>query len=126
MTNLQKLALIPPLLLGLVMGMLALFAPDRLADALGGFEATGPVGQATLRADLAAFFLTGALGGAMALFKGRRDWLWAPLSLFGMAVVGRLIDGVLSGFASGAFQPIMVELVMCGLILFAMRGSKST
>lgn len=126
MTNLQKLALVPPFLLGLVMSAMALFAPTKIAEVLGGVTATGPVGAATLHADFTAYFTVFTIGVGAALFAGKRTWLWAPLGLFGITGIVRVIHGLMSGFGAGAAQPILIEIVTCGLILFAMRSSKST
>lgn len=117
-----KLALVLPLLVGLAMSGMALFAPDRLTDTIGGIQGTSPLGEASVRADFAAFFLTYTIGVAAALFAGRRDWLWAPIALFGLTMIGRLGYGVMNGFPPGAFVPIGIEFVMCALMLFAWRS----
>lgn len=121
MTKLQRLALLPLLLLGLAMSALALLAPARIAVILGGFEATGPVGSATLHADLTAYFSIFTIGIIAAMFANKQNWLWAPLGLFGITGIVRIIHGLMSGFSDGAAQPILIEIVSCGLILFAMR-----
>lgn len=122
MKLIAKLALVPPLLLSLLMGLMCLFAPDRAADALGGFAGTTELGAATLRADLAAFFLTAAIGLLGAMFAGKRHWLWAPLALYGLAAVGRVVDVLFTGLGAGEMQPILIELAAVALIAFAMRS----
>ena len=122
MKLIAKLALVPPLLLSLLMGLMCLFAPDRAADALGGFAGTTELGAATLRADLAAFFLTAAIGLLGAMFAGKRHWLWAPMALFGLAAMGRVVDILFTGMGPGELQPILIEIAVVLLVLFAMRS----
>lgn len=122
MSRLAKLALIPPLLLGLVLSLQAIFAPAMLSETLGGITGTGPVGNATIFADFAALFLTFTIGVAGALFAGKRGWLLAPISIFGFTAIGRIIYGVMNGFPAGTIQPIAIEIVMCALMIFALRS----
>jgi len=122
MSKTAKLALILPFLIGLAMTVLAVFQPDRLTDTLGGLAATGPVGEASLRADFVAYFMTFTIGVAGALFAGKRGWLWAPLALFGLTGIVRVLHGLFEGFAAGAFVPIAIEVVCCALIFYAMRS----
>ncbi len=120
-----KIALVPPLLLSLLMGLMNLFAPDRAAEALGGFSGSTELGAATLRADLSAFFLTAAIAILGALFAGKRHWLWAAASLYGLAAIGRIIDVLFTGMGAGELQPIIIEIFVVILILFAMRSRPS-
>ena len=122
MSRWGKLALVPPLLLGLLMMVRSLFMPDALREQLGGLAATGPVGEATLYADLAALFTVFTLGVAAALFFGKRDFLFAPLGLFGITGAYRVLHGVVNGFTAEGAVLIAVEIVMCALIVFAWRS----
>ena len=117
-----KLALVLPLLIGLFMAVQAIFMPDRLVEALGGLSATGPVGEASLYSDFIAYFSTYTIGIMAALFLGKRDWLFAPIALFGITAIGRIGHGLFHGFAEGALMLIIVEIVMCALMLFAWRS----
>ncbi|MGJ8558976.1 MAG: hypothetical protein ACSHX3_01945 [Litorimonas sp.] len=122
MSKAAKLALIPPFLLGLYMTVLAIFMPDQLTNMLGGIAGTGPVGEASVRSDFVAYFGTFFIGVAAALLLGKRSWLWAPIALFGITGIFRIIYAISNGFAEGAFQPIAIEVVMCALMIFAMRS----
>lgn len=122
MSRLAKIALIPPFLLGLFLSFQAVFVPAKLSETLGGITGTGPVGNATIFADFAALFLTFTLCVAGALFAGKRGWLFAPICLFGFTAIGRIFYGVMNGFPSEAFQLIAIELVMCALMIFALRS----
>ena len=122
MSKLAKLALIPPFLLGLVMTGIAIFMPDQLTDMLGGIAGTGPVGEASVRSDFVAYFATFFIGVAAALLMGKRSWLWAPIALFGITGIFRVIYGLSNGFSPEAFQPIAIEVVMSALMIFALRS----
>lgn len=122
MSKAAKLALIPPFLLGLFMTFQALFAPANLSEILGGIAGTGPVGNATIYADFAALFLTFTLAIAGALFAGKRGWLLAPIAIFGLTAVFRIVYGLMNGFSPEAFIPIGIEVVMSALMIFALRS----
>lgn len=122
MTKIAKLALIPPFLLGLFMTFQAVFAPANLSETLGGISGTGAVGNATIYADFAALFLTFTIAVAGALFAGKRGWLLAPIAIFGLTAVFRIIFGIMNGFPSEAFVPIAIEVVMSALMIFALRS----
>ncbi|WP_298917959.1 hypothetical protein [uncultured Algimonas sp.] len=126
MSRTAKLALILPFLLGLFMSVQAVFLPERLRETLGGLAATGPVGAASLYADFPAYFLTYTIGIGAALFAGRRDWLFAPIALFGLTAVGRIGHGLVNGFVLGALMPIGVEIVACALMAYAWRSRPVT
>lgn len=122
MSKAAKLALIPPFLLGLYMTVLAIFMPDQLTDMLGGIAGTGPVGEASVRSDFVALFATFFIGVAAALLLGKRSWLWAPIALFGITGIFRVIYGISHGFSPEALQPLAIEIVMCTLMIFALRS----
>ena len=122
MSRIAQLALVLPFLAGLYMVFLANGRPETLQETLGGLSATGPVGAATLYADFAALFLTYTIGVGAALFLNKRDWLFAPISLFGLTMVFRIIHGLSNGFEAAGIQLIVTELVLCGLMIFAWRS----
>lgn len=117
-----KIALVPPLLVGLLLTFQALVQPEALSATLGGIAGTAPHGEATIFADFAALFLTFTIGVAAALFAGKRSWLWAPISLFGFTAVFRIAHGAMNGFPPEAAQTIGIELICCALMYFAMRS----
>ena len=99
-----------------LMGFISITSPTRIAAALG-IVTDAPLGLNTIRADVSAFFLTAALACGFALLRGKRSWLLAPLALYGIAVLGRILDVALVGAPAGAAQPIVIELV-CVTLLF--------
>ena len=122
MSRWGKIALVLPLLAGLLMMVRSLFMPEALREQLGGLAATGPVGEATLYADFGALFTVFTLGVAAALFFGKRDFLFAPLGLFGLTAVYRVLHGVVNGFTGEGTMLIVTEVVICALIVFAWRS----
>ncbi|MEL6686057.1 MAG: hypothetical protein AAFP97_00370 [Pseudomonadota bacterium] len=122
MSRLAQLALVLPFLTGLYMIFLAVGRPEQLSEMLGGLAATGPVGKASLYADFAAYFLTYTIGVGAALFRNKRDWLFAPIALFGLTMVFRIFHGLSHGFEPAGVQLIVSELVMCALMIFAWRS----
>lgn len=126
MSRMAQLALVPPFLAGLYMIFLAIGRPEQLSETLGGMAATGPVGEASLYADFIAYFLTYTIGVGAALFRNKRDWLFAPIALFGLTMVFRIIHGLSHGFEPAGIQLIISELVMCALMIFAWRSKPVT
>ena len=122
MSRIAQLALVLPFLAGLYMIFLAIGRPDQLQETLGGLAATGPVGEASLYADFAAYFLTYTIGIGAALFRGKRDWLFAPIALFGLTMVFRIFHGLTNGFEAAGIQLIVSELILCALMIFAWRS----
>jgi hypothetical protein len=107
-----------------VIGVLALLLALRIwtnpvqAAAQLGVSALGPLGVATLRADLAGFF---AAAGGFALAAAIRDdrrLLSAPLAMVGLALVGRCLTVLPDGLAQPMIPPMAVEAGL--VILFAL------
>ena len=107
-----------------VLGLLSVAMASRIwadpgaAAAQMGLQVNGPLGQATLRADVAGLFA--AIGG-LSIFgavKGDGRWLLAPLCLVVAALAGRLLTLVLAGFTPEQAPPILIE-VLIALILGA-------
>lgn len=78
----------------------------------------GLVGRATVRADIAGIF--GGIGICMliAVMRGSVQWINATLVFVGTAVTGRLLGLVLDGSGNVVIQPILVEAVVIGLLLW--------
>ncbi len=101
--------------LGLLAGLRVWLAPETFAGQLG-VAATGPLGEATLRADFGAFF---AVGGGLALaaaIRGRGGLLLAPMLLIGAALAGRVASLLVGGYVPEMGPPMAVEAVL--LLLF--------
>ena len=119
---LRNILIVIPMAFGLLMGSLAFLSPDIIGTILG-VSADTPAGRGTISGDFGALFLTGAGAAALALFKGKSELLWVPISLFGLTMVGRLFEGISSGLVGGALQPIIVEAVLVAMLLGALKLS---
>lgn len=81
----------------------------------------GTQGMATIRADFTAFFVT---GGVFALVAAWRAWRWplcVPLTLLGIAIVGRAISLVADGAPGIAFTPMAAEALMIAILSLGWR-----
>ncbi len=125
MNNLAKLAATLVGLFSIVMGLLAWVDPVKVGEIVG---LVGPaeLGQHTLRGDLGAVFLASAIGCGLALFQGKSMGLKLPIIIYGLVLVGRLISLVLTGNGPGVMQPIIIEVVLIGLSVFAYRTLKKS
>ena len=113
-----------------VLGLLALATAARIwvdpsaAAAQMGLVVNGPLGQATLRADVAGLFA--GIGG-LSVFGaviGDGRWLLAPLCLVVAALAGRLLNLVLAGFTVEQAPPILVEIALALILGAAFRTLK--
>ena len=80
-----------------------------------------PLGNATLRADMGGFFVSGALFALYAAVRGVRGPLLVPIVLMLCAIVGRLISFAVDGVVPGAVPPIVVEVVMLAIVAVGYR-----
>lgn len=124
MKNIAKIAAALVGLFSLAMGLLAWVDPRKVGEIVG---LVGPdeLGQHTLRGDLGAVFLASALGCGFALFKGKIIGLKLPIIIYGLVLIGRLISLVVTGNGVGVMQPILIEVVLIGLSVFAYKALKS-
>jgi hypothetical protein len=91
-------------------------APEGTAAQLG-VVASGPLGLATIRADMGGFFAAGGVFGLLAAIKGRGNLLLPSVALIGCALTGRLVTVAINGFVPEMGAPMAIEAVL--LILFA-------
>lgn len=111
-------------LLGLAGVLIALriwMAPEEVAVQLG-VGVNGPLGIATIRADMAGFF-GGA--GAISLFaaiRNRGRLLVAPLLLVAIALAGRVLTVALNGYSDVMLPPMAIEAVL--VTVFALGSIK--
>lgn len=84
--------------------------------------AGGLVGRATVRADIAGLF--GGMGICMliAVIRQSVQWVNAVLVFVGVAITGRFIGLVMDGGGEAVIQPIIVEAVTIGLLLWLRAG----
>lgn len=107
------------LALGLWLGMEQVIPALGIATTdLGG----GLVGRATVRADIAGLF--GGMGIAMLIAVIRRSvqWVDAVLVFVCVAITGRFVGLLLDGSGAVVIQPIIVEAVTIGLLLWLRAG----
>ena len=110
--------------LGLLSLMIAarILADPSAAAAQFGLLVNGPLGQATLRADVAALFAaTGGLS-VLAAFKGDGRFLLGPVCLIGAALAGRLLNVIAAGFTINQVAPILIEVVTLAVLVAGFRG----
>lgn len=124
MINLAKLAAALVGLFSLGMGLLAWFSPAQAGDMIG-ISASSVLGTHTIRGDVGAIFLGSALGCAIALFRGKVAGLKLPIIIYGLVLIGRLISLVLTGTGPGVIQPMVIEVVLIGLSVFAYKTLKT-
>jgi len=91
------------------MGSLAFLSPDIIGGILG-VSADNEAGRGAISGDFGAFFLTCA--GA------------APISLFGLTIIGRLFEISSTGIGETTMQPIIIEAVLVAMLLGALKLSK--
>lgn len=125
MTGLAKLCAALVGLFSLAMGLMAWAQPAQIGDILG-LSGNGALGMHSLRGDIGAVFLASAFGCALALFKGKAVGLKLPIILYGLVLIGRLLSLVLTGSGEGVMQPILIEIVLVGLSVFAYRTLKTS
>lgn len=104
----------------IAIGLGFLLMPERLGAAFF-LQATSPVGEATLRADMFGFFVGGSLFALFAAWRGIALPLLVPIVLLSSAVFGRLVNLFVAGPAPGSFQPLVVELVMLAVLFVGYR-----
>jgi len=104
--------------LALVLGGAWVLDPGRLAPAFG-LAAEGALGQASLRADLGAFFATTGVLCIAAGLRNEARLMTAPLLLILVALLARLISLLADGAGPGVYPPIAVEAGLFALFAFA-------
>ena len=111
-------------LFSIAMGLMAWFSPAEIGDILG-IGSNSVLGDHTIRGDVGAIFLASAVGCFLALFKGKPVGMKLPIIIYGLVLTGRLLSLVLSGGGEGVMQPILIEIVLIGLSVFAYRSMKN-
>ena len=106
------------------MGLLAWVDPGKVGEVMG-LVAPAELGVHSLRGDIGAVFLASALGCALALFQGKTMGLKIPIILYGLVLTGRLISLVVTGNGVGVMGPIIIEVVLITLSVFAYRTLKT-
>lgn len=86
-----------------------------------GLGADGPLGVASLRADLGGFFGAGGLFALLAALRSDRRWLAPALILLGLALTGRVISLIASGGGVQQIPPMVVESVLIAILFLGWR-----
>jgi hypothetical protein len=82
----------------------------------------GTQGLATMRADMTAFFVVAGAFALWGAWRTARAPLVVPVSLFTIAITGRLVSLVADGAPGTAFPPMAVEAAMIAILLLACRS----
>ncbi len=107
-------------LFNMILGFGFLFRPARLAEPFA-LLPLGAQGLATLRADFAAFFLTGAVFALIGAWRAGPPVLLVPLMLLGTALTGRAVGIAANGVGPQTFAPMIAEALMIAILLLARR-----
>lgn len=99
--------------LGILIMLRLWMAPVEVASQLG-LMGTGPLGIASLRADIAGFFGAVGIFALMGTIRNDRIWLLTPLLLIGLALLGRFITLGQLGPHATMVPPMVAE---AGLLL---------
>ncbi len=107
-------------LVGLLLAAMFLLRTEPAAAKFG-LQALGPLGLASLRADMVGLF--GAVGilALMGAVHNRGDLLLAPLILIGLALSGRTISLLMTGFSPDLIPPMVVEVVLLAILALGHR-----
>lgn len=95
--------------------------PQVFATTLG-LAADGPLGIASLRADLGGFFGAGGLFALIAALRADRRWLAPALILLALALTGRVISLIASGGGVMQIPPMIVEAVLIAILALGWRA----
>ena len=105
----------------LAMGLLFWFQIDA-QTAQFQIKAAGVLGNASIRADFGAFFLSVGIFCGYASWKQSSGAAAAAALLLGLALLGRAMTLILEGSAPGAIPPMVVEAVSVAILLWARNG----
>lgn len=104
-------------LLGLLVALRFWMAPEDVAAQLG-VQASGPLGIASIRADIAGFFAAGGGFSLVAAIRNRAGLLTAPIVLIGLALTGRFLTLALNGISNDMIPPIAIEAALLAILVF--------
>lgn len=104
-------------LLGLLVASRLWMAPDDVAAQLG-VQAAGPLGIASIRADIAGFFAAGGGFSLVAAIRNRAGLLTAPIVLIGLALTGRFLTLALNGISDDMIPPMAIEAALLAILVF--------
>ena len=106
--------------LALLLGARFWLAPAAIGETFG-LHTVGPLGLATLRADIGALFLGLGVLSAAAAIRDNRRLVTAPLVIIAIALTGRLITAATAGLPHEGLPPMVVEVVMLAILAAGRR-----
>tara|TARA_R110002110_G_scaffold14698_1_gene67660 strand:+ start:86682 stop:87062 length:381 start_codon:yes stop_codon:yes gene_type:complete len=124
MNNTLRVIICLPALLFVVMGLAWLVKPASMAASLG-MPLLDGLGRSTQIGDLGAFFFAGGTMVFMGVITHERAWLQAPALLLGATAIFRTLAWLIHD-ATLAIPQIAVEVVICLLLLYAVRRMSAT
>ncbi|MFD1612183.1 hypothetical protein ACFSCW_10255 [Sphingomonas tabacisoli] len=124
MTGLARIAAALVGLFGLVMGLWFFLKTPDAAEAFF-VQPLGAAGEATLRADMSAFFLISAAWAFYAAVTQRGSALLVPGALYAVAITGRAVNLIVNGFFAEAPLPMIVEAMLILLCVFGYKALKA-
>ncbi|MDP1738931.1 MAG: hypothetical protein Q8L23_16005 [Caulobacter sp.] len=94
--------------------------PAKIAGVMD-LTAGGAAGLGTLRADMAGYFGAAGVLFLAAAVRAERVWLKPVLLMLAIALVGRVINLVLTGGGSVLYPPMVVEAVLLAITVLGLR-----
>jgi len=101
-----------------VLGALSLLISLRMwidpatVGATMGLAGAGPLGLATLRADVGGFFAAAGLFAVLGAVRNDARLLSAPLAMIAFALCGRLVAAAVNGVDARALPSILIEAAL--------------
>ena len=120
MIMLSRLLLAAVAVLFLLIGTGLLFNTTEAAAGMGLVDITA-VGRGTVRADIAGFFLGGALIQLVAVIRTDPSLLWPVQLLLALALAGRLLTLALDGPVAAGVVSMAVEITILLLLAWSKR-----
>ncbi len=102
--------------LGLLIGARMWMDPVKVGEMMG-LSGAGPLGQATLRADVGGFFAAVGLLVLAGAIRNQARLFTAPVLMIALALSGRLFAAAVNGVDPMAIRSMVVEAVL--VCLFA-------
>jgi hypothetical protein len=106
--------------LGALAAILFWFMTDSAAHGIG-LDATGAMGLAAVRADIAGFFGAQALFALLTAWTGRAEYALPPVVLMSFALFGRALSIALGGFDPAIVSGMLIEAVCIAIFVVAWR-----
>ncbi|UTW59950.1 DUF4345 family protein [Kordiimonas sp. SCSIO 12603] len=100
------------------LGMTSMFAPKKMLKNFA-VEPVGIMGLNTIRGVIGGLFLGSVSMLVLGYMQEQTMWYLAVAILLGAVAIGRLVGLVFDGFDKAAIPPLIVELVMVGVLVYA-------